>query len=240
MQKQLGIRGGPVFAGLDKYLNDTGLRLRELPAADKLINFGREVQSAARSVEILLKGASHKAAELAARGDDAGALRELIRIAQVNKRGYPEIAAAKERIDAMAQADLAKARLLLAKPETEKQGLTILEAMSRSFKGLPQATAGDLEAARHFALKPDVAAAMERLARVARADAKIHGADVAAAQELQSQIVKEGIGLIRAALQLGVDGDLDGARERIGKIKKDYSGTEVAKHAADVLTDLQK
>lgn len=240
IQKQLGIRGGLVFAGLDKYLNDTGLRLRELPAADKLINFGREVQAAARSVELTLRNASQKAAEYAGRGDEASEVRELVRIASTSKKGYPEIQAAKEKISEIAETDLKKARILLSRAETEKQGLAALDGIGRSFKGLPQGMSGELEAARHFSKKGEIGGAVERVNRVLRADPKICEAEIGRAQEILSQIVKDGIGQIRAALQAGVEGDLDAARERINKIKKDYAGTEVARHAADVLADIQK
>jgi hypothetical protein len=82
---------------------------------------------------------------------------------------------------------------------------------------------------------------MDHLNRVIKADEKQFPDQVAKAQVMTADVVSEGIRQIRAALGIGIDGDLDGAKSKIEKIRKDYSAvTEVSRHASDVLKDLEK
>lgn len=240
-QKDMGIRTAPTFVGLDRYLNEFGTHMTSIPSGDQFVTFVKAIQAQVKKFEDDLKAASAKAEDAAAKGDEARAIREFSGIVNLGKKGYPEIEAAKAKIQTIADSQFARAKILLGKPETEKDGLGVLEGIIRGFKGLSQALIAELEIARYLLNKGDIGSAMDRLNHVLRADAKNFKEELGKAQDLLASIVTEGINGIRSALMMGVDGNLEAAKTQIKKIKTDYAAApEVVKHATDVLKDLEK
>jgi tetratricopeptide (TPR) repeat protein len=238
-QQGLSIRQAPTFVGMDRYQNEWS-RLTTQPNGEQFIAWIKDLKERIRKFQEELKADANKAREWADKGDEARALKEFGSIANCGKKGWPEIGDARAWILDRAETHFKKARLLLEKAATEAEGIKLLEEVSTTFKGLSPSMLAQLHLAEFLSSKGEIKAALEKIHKVLKSDVKLFKDEIVKAQSLLGKLIEQGIGAIRAALLKGADGDVDAAKTLIAKIGKDYSGTEVAKHASEVLNELGK
>ncbi len=236
---ELKITSAPTLLAMDRYLNDFG-RLRTSPGSTQLEGFLRTAQKSIDEFVRQLEESWSKAQDHLKAKNEPAAIKLLVEIVLSGKKGYPKLALAKEKLTEIAEGQFKLSEALLAKPETEKDGANLLESVAKLFKGTPASAEAELRLARYALTQRNIPGFMARVERVSKLDVGTFKEEIQKASALLEEFVSGGIEEIRKAIQFGIDGDLDQAKTKIERIRKDYNGTPVAKHATDVLKDLEK
>lgn len=234
LQQELKIASAPVWIGMDRYGNalDT---LPAFPSAEQMHAWLSKVQQLAKNLAADIESKYAQAQQTLKRNQAAG-IKKMIEMANLSRKGYPQIAEAARTLQILADENLARARLQLASPETEEDGKATLEALQKSFKGSPVAYQADFVLVDHLRSKGDIGGAWSRLDRLAKAPP----AEREIAKRKQAEIVSEGVQRVRTALQEALDADWDSAKAKLREIRTAYAPTEVAKVAEEALADMEE
>jgi hypothetical protein len=232
----LGVKTAPVLLGYDQYRNEFK-RLAGRPTAEDIRFIIKSVEEGVARYEKQLKEDWQKAQDFITVKEMEKGLAKLVSIVSTDRRGYPELGLASDKLRSITEASLSDSDRLLKDPATEKQGIAALESVIRSCRGLDASSQAKLHLVRHYWSKPDVPKAIDWMRQIdAKSDASIRDAVDALYQEL----LDRGAASIREELTACVALGLDAARARIKKIQQDYEGTEVSRQASEVLRDLSR
>jgi hypothetical protein len=223
-QKAWGIRGAPVCLTLDLHGNDI-LRANAV-SIDIVRGLLRNTPDEILRFEAKLKMDFQRALE-ALKTDDARGVKLLIDIAALNRIGYKEITDAQAALAETSEAAFRNCDLM--ESVGPEQAIAYLEEMVRLYRMTSPGVRAEVRIARLENLRENVAAALQRLQKVSKYDARFLRKEIEEAQALAAEIAREGEAKISAALT----GNRAEARESLRKIARDYSGTEAGRRAAD-------
>jgi len=212
-QKAWGLKAPPACITLDMHGNDI-LKTTAL-SIDALRGLIRNTPDAIQAFELKL------------RTDEARGVKALIEIAALNRVGYKEITDAQSALAETSEAAFKNCELL--ESASLEWGIAFLEEMVRLYRTTAPGVRADARIARLENLRQNIQAAIQRLARIAKYDARFLRKEIDEAAALLGDISREGDAKIAAALS----GNKAEARDSLRKIARDYTGTEAAKHASD-------
>jgi thioredoxin-like negative regulator of GroEL len=219
----------PAYLGLDPHGNVLE-RFSGAPSPEQLYSWLGRIQELSRQA----------AAQMEARLAQAKKnVRLLMELAGSDRKGYPEIAAARRQLSALIDEQLARAEELLGRPESEKQGLALLAGLPRTFKEFAPAARIEILLASHAARKGELPGALAGLSRVLE-DPKTPEPDRALALQVRNRLEEQGFERIRKALQLGAEGRFDPVVPELRAVVGAYGALRPAKIASRALDDLEE
>ena len=233
--KELNVTGTPTVLGLDQYGNEwrrvtnfsqNGIKdlLRFVPE-----DVSRYIETLDRSL------AQAKARE--EKGDERGALQIYRRMASETRRGYEQLAAAREKAGQLGDRRLRDALASLA--ANEKAGLQELETLAREAADTPSGAGARLALIRHAVDQAgDVKARVPELQKLADLDGNDFAAVVKDAQALIASIESYGDSLVSLALRKAKRGQADSAKTLLRRVVANFAGTRTAKQAGDEMSRL--
>jgi hypothetical protein len=223
----LGVNVAPVLIAADRFGNEFK-RIETKPSSDGLKSF---LKTACEQIERFQKDLKADFERAKAANSDS-ALREIIRIATTDKKGYPEIDWAKARVEERARSRFEEADRLLK--DREKEGRVLLENMIEWFKGTEHSGWAKLRLAKHLLTRGETAAAIRWLRGIEAGDSPVRRA----ADETWNGLIEQGYARLREQLRAGVAQGLQPTRDQVTRILQEYENTEVAAQAKAVLSDL--
>ncbi len=227
-----GVRRAPTLIGMDRFGNEFKRTDQTLLAEIRRIL--RETPDLVRKFVAKLQADFARAEEAALAGDTSRTLKLYLPIAVLNRKGYVEILKAREWVTAEGRERL---RRIESIPErrTVRERLTELAAL---FKGTIPAAEAELRLARLDLEQGWIAAAIQRLSRLAKLD-WVDAQEIAetAKTELDA-LISAGLKKVEAAFQIASLGNPASAKTALKKIQDDYPGTPVAEKAAEALQSI--
>jgi hypothetical protein len=223
-QKAWGIRGAPVCLTLDLHGND--ILRANVVSVEAVRGLLRNTPDEILRFEAKLKVDFQRALE-ALKTDEARGVKGLIDIAALNRVGYKEITDAQSALVETSEATFKNCDLM--ESVGPEQAIAYLEEMVRLYKLTSPGVRAEVRIARMENLRENVAAALQRIQKVSKYDARFLRKEIEEAQALAAEIAREGEAKISAALT----GNRAEARESLRKIAREYSGTEAGRRAAD-------
>ncbi len=228
--KGLKVTASPTIIGMDKYGNE----------------FKRTTTVSSAAIQALLKATPEAVTkfknELAAKwrdasaaADEAKALKLVVEICTMGKKGYEEIEKAFEKVAEYGEKRLKMVEVLFT--SDEPAAMKALEQLCSDFKGTPPAADAEVWLARREK-ETKLASAIARLLKVTVITDKHFKATVEGAQAALDEIVAEGLAKVETAQKTAAAGEIDAAKKSLGKLVNDYKGTEVAKKASEALKEL--
>ncbi len=230
--KPYKVTSSPTLIGMDKYGNEfkrtTTLSspailaiLKATPEA--VIKFKNEL--------------AQKWKDAVAATDEAKALKLLVDICTLGKKGYEEIEKAFEKTNEYGEKRLKTIEALFTTDEAA--AAKALDTMAADFKGTPPACDAEIWIAKRER-DAKLPSAIARLLKITAILDKHFEDRVKAAQAVLDEIVSDGMARIEAAKQAAAAGEKDAAKKSLSKMTGDYKGTDVAAKATEALKEISK
>ncbi len=229
-QKNWGLAGPPACVTLDMHGNDW-LKTNHL-SIDALRGLVRNTPEVIARFETKLKIDFQRAVE-ALKADEARGVKALIGVASLNKVGYKEITDAQAALAEAAETWFKNAELL--ESATFEQAIAYLEEMVKLYRNTSPGVRAEVRIGRLENKRDSVPAAVQRLGKVLKYDARFLRREIDEAASLLEEISREGEAKIAAALA----GGRAEARDALRKIARDYAGTAAGKRAIEELRNLE-
>jgi hypothetical protein len=225
--KEYRIPGAPMLIGCDKFGNEVTRQV-----GFDIVKLRAILSSTPENVlklEATLKSASSKLEEAVKTGDRGRIVKGCLDVLKLARKGYPELKAAADRIDALAAEEWKKVEI--AESVDDAKAIEVLEAIAHDFAGTPPSAQAEIQVAQREHKAGSVAAAIVRLGKVVKSVFKKEADE---AQKAIEAIAAEGVEKVETAHQFASQ-DKEKAREQLKKIQKDYAGTEASKKALEAL-----
>jgi hypothetical protein len=222
--KAWGLKGPPACVTLDLHGND--ILRATVVSIEAVRGLIRNTPDEIVRFETKLKLDFQRAIE-ALKSDEARGVKTLIEIAALNRVGYKEITDAQSALAEVAEASFKNCDLM--ESVGPEQAIAYLEEMFRLYRTTAPGVRAEVRIARLENLRENVVAALQRLQKVSKYDARFLRKEIDEAQALAGEITREGDAKVAAALT----GNRTDARDTLRKIARDYAGTETGKRAAD-------
>ncbi len=219
-----GIGRAPAIVGCDLHANDFGKSASA--GLDAIRSIMRTVPPAVLAYEARLKAEYSKALEQLRSDEDKG-IKLLVDIAAHGKHGYKEVGEAQTRLAEITRAAVQKGEL--AEAVSVETGIEYNEELVKTFKTSSAGVMAEIRVARLEHERGNAAAAIARLLKIQRYDARALKKEMEEAAKALDDISKAGEARIEGALAL----DRVTAREVLKKLAKDYGGTDAGKRAAE-------
>jgi hypothetical protein len=235
LAKELKVTSAPTMLFLDEYGNEwrrpsslTQSTVRDLlRLVPEEIN--RYVETLDRSLE-QAKGREDK-------GDDRGAVAMYRKIAAETRRGYEQIATAREKTRQLSEKRLKDAAALLA--TDEKDGLQEFTNIARDYGEGPIGMRARLVLLRYaIEQNGELKGRLSDLQKLADLDGEDFAAVAKDAQDLIACIEAYGESLLGHAQRKAKRGDAESARAVYRRVVSDLSGTKAARQATDEMSKL--
>jgi lipopolysaccharide biosynthesis regulator YciM len=194
---------------------------------DGLRNLIRNTPELIMRFEMKLRSDYQKAVE-SLKTDEAKGVKGLMDVASTGKVGYPEIKEAQSKL--IEAADSSFRNCELAEAVGPDYGIDYLEDLVKVYKATAPGVRAEVRIARLERARENVQAAIARLQKVLKYDARLLRSELDDANRVLGEISQDGEAKIQAALAAGKSA---GTKELLKKLAKDYAGTEAGKHAAD-------
>jgi hypothetical protein len=234
--REAKISKAPKLVGTDHYGNVL-MRAQADLQRDHLIGFLRTLEAEAQKLAATIEARWRKIKELQDGKDRSSLIRELLRLSTAAK-GYPQVARAREMIPELGTADLKKVETEAA--ENPKAARRSLEALIRRYRGTIVELWGQLRLAELLHDLAEVRRAFDTLGRIERSGHPDRDTIKPEIASMRATFVDQGHVRILDALRNALDHGLDAGREDLTRLKKEYSGTEVAETLNQVLRTLDR
>ena len=223
-QKAWGVRGAPFCVTLDMRGNEI-LKTNSL-AIDALRGLLRNTPEVLTRFEAKLKIDYQRALE-ALKADEPRGIKALLEIAQIPKVGYKEITDAQAALAEASEAAFRNCELV--ESVSPEQGIAYLEEIVKLYRLTSPGVRAEVRIARLEHHREAVQAAIQRLLKILKYDARVVKKEIDEAAAVLGEISREGETRIAAALT----GNRSEAREGLRRIARDYAGTEAGRRAAE-------
>lgn len=223
-QKAWGIKAVPFCVTLDMRGNEI-LRANSV-SIEALRGLIRNSPETLARFEAKLKIDFQRAIE-ALKADEARGVKALIEIAQIPKVGYKEITDAQAALAEAAETAFRNCELV--ESTSPEQGIAYLEEIVKIYRLTPPGVRAEVRIARLDHHREAVQAAIQRLLKILKYDARVVKKEIDEAAAALGEISREGETRIAAALT----GNRSEARDGLRRIARDYSGTEAGRRAVE-------
>ena len=233
--KDLNVTGAPTVLVLDTYGNEwrRAATLSQNSIKDLLRFVPEEI---ARYIETLDRSLG-QAKSREEKGDDRGALLIYKRIAAETKKGYEQIAAAREKLRQLGDKRLADAVALLS--GNERGGLQELEGLAREYADTPLGARARLALLAHgIEEASDLKARIAEIQKLSGLDGEEYAAVAKESKEMLDALEVYGGTLVEHALRKAKRGDAESARAILRRVSSDFAGTKAARQAGEELAKL--
>jgi hypothetical protein len=224
-QKAWKVTSAPALVGCDIYGNDF-MRLGG-SSIDTIRNIIKGTPVEVQKYEAKLKYDFQKASDAIAGDTDKGA-KMFVDICINGRVGYKEVSESHAKLNELGEAAFKKTDLAAA--VSPEMAIDYLEDLVKIYRSTGPGAKAEVMLALLDHARNNVPAAITRLAKILKYDARSMKAEIDLAQKALEEISKAGDAKIEAALA----GDRTAAKDVLRKLAKDYQGTEAGKHAADL------
>jgi hypothetical protein len=225
--KEYRVASAPAILCCDRYGNEVA-RGTSL-SVDVVRGLIRTAPDAAAKLEAHVRSLGARVEEAERSGERARILKACADVIRTGKRGFPEIAAAAKKLDALAEPEFAKVDL--AASVDARTAIEQFERIAKEFAGTPPAVRAEVRIAELENGRGSAAAAVARLQKASVAASPAFEAVAKEARETLDRVVREGIDRVAEAEKL----PREQAREALRKLQKEYAGTEAGKSAGQAL-----
>jgi thioredoxin-like negative regulator of GroEL len=224
-QKAWGITRAPAIIGCDLHGND--FDKRPSAALDAVRTLLKTVPDAVTRYQTALKVNFGKAMD-ALKQDEERGLKLLVDFCLAAKPGYKESAEAGARLAEVSESALRKGEL--AEAVSVDVGVEYHDGLVKALRNTAPGIHAEIRLARLDHERGNVQAALQRLQKVLKMDARTLKKEMDEAAVALAEISKSGEAKVDAALALA---DRAAGKEALRKLAKDYAGTDAGKRAAD-------
>lgn len=230
--KELKVGSAPIIIGMDRHGNEFKRTstvsggaikaiLEETPAA--VVKFKNDLATRWKSA--------------VAAADEAAALKIMVAIIGLGKKGYTEIEDSFSKVREYGDKRLQGIEALATSDDAA--ALKGLEQMLVDFKGTPPAADAEIKLAQREK-ETKTASAIARLLKVIAIAGDHWKVQREAAQKQLDEMIADGLARVETAVKAADAGEVDAARKSLSKLINDFKGTEVAKKASEAMKGIDK
>lgn len=235
--KEMNVRTAPAILILDTHGNPWKYVTSNLSQSTVAVTLRAASEEISRYVEWLDKSIEQGQAREGKDDRERGALFHYRKVAAEKRKGYEQIAAAREKVRELSEGLLRAALAQLA--TDEKEGLEALSAIARDFNGTSVGARAQLARLKVVVEQAgDLRMTIPEVQRLAEMDGEDLAAAAKGGQELLGQIEGYGAALVAHAQRKARRGDAEAARTLLRQIAVDFPGTKAARQANDELAKL--